>query len=46
MSYTKLKLNEYITKEQIFALYEQVLSEIESGKKDTGVGQKLMQTPR
>ena len=39
--YKKLrKLNEYITKEQIFALYEQVLSEIESGKKDTGVWTK------
>ena len=39
--YKKLKkLNGYITKEQIFALYEQVLSEIESEKKDTGVWTK------
>ena len=34
------KTNEFITKEQIYALYEQVSHEIESGKKDTGVWTK------
>ena len=33
--YKKLKkLNEYITKEQIYALYEQVSNEIERGEND------------
>ena len=39
--YKKLKkLKQYLTKEQIYALYEQVSNEIESGQKDTGVWAK------
>ncbi len=39
--YNKLKkTNEFITKEQIYALYDQVSKEIESGKKDNGVWTK------
>ena len=34
------KTNEFITKEQIYALYEQVLNEIKSGKQDAGVWAK------
>ena len=34
------KTNEFITKEQIYALYDQVAKEIESGMKDNGVWTK------
>ena len=34
------KTNEFITKEQIYALYDQVSKEIESGMKDNGVWTK------